>query len=257
MKVSLVGAGNVAWHLGHLLYHRGYRIVQIASLRQASGERLAHLLRARWVPAHQAIFEEEDLVLVCVPDKVLFSQWRLTTASDVVVAHTAAAVPVQRAGSAYRRNAVFYPFSSFTYGQPLKRSDFPIFIEAEHHPDAVMLHRVAQQLTGKSHASDADQRLRIHLAGVFANNFVNYLLKIAFDLVSPFEYTTDILGPILEETIHKALSIGPENAQTGPALRGDLNTLQLHQRMLEATPQWKELYQLISDLIQRQKSIDT
>lgn len=42
------------------------------------------------------------------------------------------------------------------------------------------------------------------------------------------------LYPLLNETIAKAILLGAENAQTGPALRHDQNTLDRHKEQLNA-----------------------
>ena len=52
--------------------------------------------------------------------------------------------------------------------------------------------------------------------------------------------------------ITKSLSIGPENAQTGPAKRGDLETLDRHMDFLKHDEAVSELYKIISqDIVDR------
>ena len=57
----------------------------------------------------------------------------------------------------------------------------------------------------------------------------------------------DALNPLLRETADKALS-GPRAAalQTGPASRGDRQTMERHTEMLAAEPELQNLYKLIS-----------
>jgi predicted short-subunit dehydrogenase-like oxidoreductase (DUF2520 family) len=59
----------------------------------------------------------------------------------------------------------------------------------------------------------------------------------------------DWLKPLIKETIEKNLSIGPMLAQTGPAKRGDLATLDKHLEFLKDDEQLAELYKLISQHI--------
>ena len=54
------------------------------------------------------------------------------------------------------------------------------------------------------------------------------------------------LKPLVEETIKKAFDLGPENSQTGPAMRHDETTLQKHLEMLGSSPGLNELYGVIS-----------
>ena len=57
------------------------------------------------------------------------------------------------------------------------------------------------------------------------------------------------LKPLILETLQKSLSIEPENAQTGPAKRGDLEILDKHLEFLKEDPTVAEIYKLISQQI--------
>lgn len=59
----------------------------------------------------------------------------------------------------------------------------------------------------------------------------------------------DLLKPLISETIHKSLNRNPEFAQTGPAKRGDLETLDKQLQALNGDPSTAELYQKISQHI--------
>ncbi len=250
MKVSIVGAGNVAWHLAHRLRSTGHDILRIISPSPQTGRELAERVGGRWFPPNAALpFSEEDLVLRCVPDEVLLSAPPLQVSPHVIVAHTAGAVPTRYAGSPHRRNAVLYPFTSMTRKAPLRRADFPILVSAEQSADRSVLLDLAHHLTGNAFLADDSQRLRVHIAGVFANNFTNVLIGIAQHLASTVG-PSQLLGPILEETVHKALALGAQPAQTGPARRGDAATIQRHLQFLEQFPQWREIYQVLSNHIQ-------
>jgi hypothetical protein len=56
------------------------------------------------------------------------------------------------------------------------------------------------------------------------------------------------LYPLLNETIAKAILLGPENAQTGPALRHDQNTLDRHRSQLD--PEQLVVYECLTQRIQ-------
>ncbi len=249
MKISLVGSGNVAWHLGSRLAAVGHEIKQVAARNEEKAAELVSKTGALFTPVEDARFDEEDVVLVCVSDRALGPQWRLNAAPPVTVAHTAGAVPAAWAGSPHGRNAAFYPFSSFTRGMPLTDPHFPIFITPSDPLSRERLHALGRALTGNVHEATDDERARLHLAGVFVNNFVTYLLKIGFSLPPATWNREAVFRPILTETIEKALRLGPEKALTGPAIRGDYPTLQTHLHMLKNMPQWQVLYQLISELI--------
>jgi predicted short-subunit dehydrogenase-like oxidoreductase (DUF2520 family) len=58
----------------------------------------------------------------------------------------------------------------------------------------------------------------------------------------PFE----VLKPLIFETVEKALESGPENAQTGPAVRRDANTIEKHMELLSFSPELKNIYSEIT-----------
>ena len=65
----------------------------------------------------------------------------------------------------------------------------------------------------------------------------------------------DIVAPVIEETAQKVIEVlNPANTQTGPARRGDSETLERHRKMLANEPQKRELYDKISeDICERTK----
>jgi predicted short-subunit dehydrogenase-like oxidoreductase (DUF2520 family) len=58
----------------------------------------------------------------------------------------------------------------------------------------------------------------------------------------PFE----IFFPLLRETMSKAMDIGPEKSQTGPAVRNDQNTIEKHMDLLTFSPELKKIYREIT-----------
>jgi predicted short-subunit dehydrogenase-like oxidoreductase (DUF2520 family) len=58
-----------------------------------------------------------------------------------------------------------------------------------------------------------------------------------------------LLKPLIRETIDKALALGPIQAQTGPAKRGDLEILDKHLEILQSDEKAAEIYRLISQHI--------
>ena len=96
---------------------------------------------------------------------------------------------------------------------------------------------------------DSNKRKSIHLAAVWVNNFSNFLFSEAASYCKSNEIDFKLLGPLMEQTVHNALDLGPDMAQTGPARRGDTNTIKSHIASLESVSQ-KKIYQYISDAIQ-------
>ena len=75
------------------------------------------------------------------------------------------------------------------------------------------------------------------------------MLANASELMQTSNSDLQLLRPLIEETINKSMALGPENAQTGPAARGDIEVLDEHLLMLEKYPDLRETYKLISQQI--------
>ena len=69
--------------------------------------------------------------------------------------------------------------------------------------------------------------------------------KILEEKDLPFE----LLHPLMEETLAKALQDSPARMQTGPAMRGDAETVRRHLNLLANNPEWREIYRELSENI--------
>ncbi len=82
-----------------------------------------------------------------------------------------------------------------------------------------------------------------------AANFTNALLHQANQVLQQAGSDLDMLAPLMAETLQKSFTLGPQQAQTGPAVRGDLQVLETHLEMLAGKPQLQETYRLLSQYI--------
>jgi hypothetical protein len=57
----------------------------------------------------------------------------------------------------------------------------------------------------------------------------------------------------LEETLEKIKTVGTVEGRTGPAIRGDLETMNKHRELLKDHPEWEKLYTFISRDIERSR----
>jgi len=88
---------------------------------------------------------------------------------------------------------------------------------------------------------------------VFACNFTNHLFAVAEQLLNEAKLPFDVLRPLIEETVQKTTTMSPLDAQTGPAIRHDLNVMDKHIAALTAHLLWQDIYRLISESIQTRK----
>jgi predicted short-subunit dehydrogenase-like oxidoreductase (DUF2520 family) len=89
----------------------------------------------------------------------------------------------------------------------------------------------------------------LHIAAVFACNFSNHLYALSQELLKEQDLDFDLLRPLIAETAAKVQSNEPIKMQTGPASRGDQETVDAHIELLKKNPEMQELYQKLSQSI--------
>ncbi|MHC1776319.1 MAG: Rossmann-like and DUF2520 domain-containing protein [Lentimicrobium sp.] len=255
-SVSFAGAGNVAGYLAPALMHAGFKIVSIFSRNAEKAGELASLTGAKPVWLVDDIVDQADLLILALPDEVIpgFSM-SLKNAGKFngIVAHTSGSQSLGSITRYHAQGGVFYPLQSFTRFSSPDISKVPFCIEGATPEIAEKLVEVAECLSGDVRLIDTPQRAQIHLAAVFACNFTNYLYSVADCLLAESGVQPDILMPLIRET---ALRISGGDAavmQTGPAVRKDWSTIDMHLNMLRNHPEWKEIYKTISELIVKLK----
>lgn len=248
MKIVIIGAGNVASHIAQALSD-SHEIAQVYSRSLEHAIAVAEPLGASAINDLEQVATDADVYLLSITDDALPSVIdRLAHVNDRAVwAHTAGSRPMELFAGKMARYGVFYPLQTFTKGVPVEMSKVPFFIEAVDDATLAELDTLAQSISTRVYHADSAMRKRMHVASVFACNFTNYLWSVADRLLSDHDIPFDVLAPLLEVTLNKALTIGPKAAQTGPARRGDRGVIEVHLAMLHDGD--RDIYRLLSDEI--------
>lgn len=245
-RVVIVGSGNVAESLAQAVAASPYRLVQIFARNVSRGTRLARAAGCTHTDDPSAL-AQADIYLIAVSDRAVAPVSEALDFGRAVVAHTAGSVSRDELSAAIPNRGVFYPLQTFTAGRIVPLGDVPLFIEGENPETTAVLRELAGTLSRRVFDADSERRKRLHLAAVFACNFTNHMIAVGQRLMEQSGLPADALNPLLRETADKALS-GPRAAalQTGPASRGDRQTMERHTEMLAAEPELQNLYKLIS-----------
>ncbi|MGV3631077.1 MAG: Rossmann-like and DUF2520 domain-containing protein [Bacteroidota bacterium] len=241
-EITLIGSGNVAWHLCPAFSALGFR-VSLFTRNTASAKEFRQAFDVQLISSVEDI--RSQLVLMCVSDSAISSVLSLLDSSNRV-AYTSGTTEIHSLPQ--RENlGVFYPLQTFSRARKLDLFEIPFFIEANNSYFAQELFDLAWKLSHKVEFADSAKRKELHLAAVISNNFTNFLLTLSKEYLEKQGIDWKLLEPLITETIGKALEIGPEQAQTGPAVRDDKNTIQKHLDMLESP--LKEIYKVLSNAI--------
>lgn len=246
ISITLIGTGNVSWHLCGALQKTNYQIKAIAGRNTTQLNTFRETFQIPTCSIEE--LPESDIVLIAVSDNAIEHIARQLKNPNAIIAHTSGAMDLEVLP--VKNKGVFYPFQTFTKEKALQMERIPFFIEGSSPLVFDTLTQLAQQISGNVFPLDTQKRELLHLAGVYANNFVNYLFLEAERFLEKGHLPREVLYPLIEETVDKMKQIGPKNAQTGPAVRNDALTLSRHLNTLANHPDQMELYKLISRLIQ-------
>jgi predicted short-subunit dehydrogenase-like oxidoreductase (DUF2520 family) len=250
VSVSFVGAGNLAWHLAPALDNTGYAVREIYSLHGKNAKSLAEkLYQAEAISVLDFTNSPSTVFIVSVSDDAIHEVVRnIILPKDSILVHTSGSQPLSvLANGRTTRTGVVYPLQTFTRGRRIEFSEIPFFIEsADPETEKVLM---AKSLSKKVVKITSEQRKALHLAAVFASNFTNHMLTLSKEVLIKNGLNFDQLKPLIAETLNKSLEIGPENAQTGPAKRGDLEILDQHVELLQYDETIASIYKLVSQHI--------
>ena len=112
------------------------------------------------------------------------------------------------------------------------------------------IHALLKPLSKHIYEINSSQRKVLHLAAVLANNFSNHLFALSSRLLKDHGMTPDLLKPLILETAKKVQKHSPEEMQTGPAIRGDVNVIDAHLELLKGQPQLEAIYKLLTSSIE-------
>ncbi len=240
-RVAILGSGNLAEALATALAANDLSPVAIISRNEERGRKVASLARSTWYPKAEDA-PEADLYLISVSDRAVEEvAGGLHLPADRIVAHTAGCVSID-ALKTHPHRAVFYPLQTFTKGRQVDFREIPIFTEGNTEEVERCIAEFARRISlSVTHAS-GERRRKIHLAGVFANNFANHMFALGEEVMRSAGLDFDLLKPIIRETAAKACDAeSPVKVQTGPAVRGDRGSMERHLELIN-DPNIKEIY---------------
>jgi predicted short-subunit dehydrogenase-like oxidoreductase (DUF2520 family) len=249
--ITLLGAGRIGWHLGRRLRAKGLPISQVVSRTAERARTTAEVLGATWTDQIEEIRPDTQWLLIAVKDDAIddVAAAAAQIIPDALATHTSGATPSTVLAPFFQRYGVFYPLQTFSFERQPVWSKIPFCIDAALPDDLLMLRKTAKIIGNLVYQVNDEQRAMLHVAAVFANNFANHCFAIADQILQKADLPMEMLHPLMEETLAKALTESPALMQTGPAIRGDIDTMQRHLALLSTNSTWKKLYESLSESI--------
>lgn len=248
-RIVLLGYGNLGYHLADALLRAGLNLVQIYN---RSGLVSPSPGKVSVTTETTAILPDAEIYLLCVRDEAIglvAEQLSHKVHRDAVVAHTSGAAPLEQLARYFPLCGVFWPVQSFSRQVPTDFSQVPICVAGTTTIAENTLLQLGRSLSNRVYSIDHEERPRLHLAAVLANNFTNALYDLAARQLEQMDLPFDLLRPLILQTALKVQEAMPVAVQTGPAIRNDRSTLLKHLALLEQEPELRELYRLLSKYI--------
>ena len=246
LKAVVIGSGNVAQHLITVFGTSANIDLVQAYARNASA--LAHLLPQEKITDSFNAVKDADIYIISVTDDAIAEVSSLLPFSDRLVVHTSGSVSLHQIDAKNRRG-VFYPLQTFSKNKAVDFKQIPLCLESEKESDYTILETLAQSISDSVYNINSVQRQSLHVAAVFVSNFANHMYSIGYDICEQNNVPFDVLKPLIKETANKVQVLPPKQAQTGPAKRNDVTTMEKHLAFLK-DEKIKTIYTLLSQSIQ-------
>lgn len=232
-KVIIIGSGNVAQHLIVAFQNSQNSGTEIDLVQVFSREKesISHLIDLDKITDDLDTLAEADLYIIAVSDDAIADVSSQLPFKNRLVVHTSGSIPLDSLNE-NNRKGVFYPLQTFTKSKDVDFTIIPICLESENATDFQLLEKVAKTISDKVFAINSEQRKALHVAAVFVNNFVNHLYDIGQEICQEHQVPFEILKPLISETAQKVMILSPKDAQTGPAKRNDISTIEAHEAFL-------------------------
>jgi predicted short-subunit dehydrogenase-like oxidoreductase (DUF2520 family) len=254
-RVTIVGAGNLGTALTMCLHRARYVVDQIV-FRNGGASRLratalAKRVGARAVAISPAVIDA-DVVWFCVPDDAIARVARsLAQKADWkgrIALHSSGALTSDELAALRRRGAHVgsaHPMMTFVAGVSPSVAGVPFAIEGD--AAAVRASRaIVKKLGGQAYAIRRQDKVAYHAWGTFASPLFTALLTTTEHVaaaagVNRREAKRRML-PILRQTLANYAALDAAGAFSGPIVRGDVETIRRHLRVLRKVPAAGEVY---------------
>jgi predicted short-subunit dehydrogenase-like oxidoreductase (DUF2520 family) len=248
MRISIIGAGNVATQLALAFKQARHQIVQIANRTTEHGQELAGVVGADFT-SDLSQLADADVYIMAVKDDVIEEVAAQLQLNGKLLAHTSGTKSRSLLQKASYNFGIFYPLQTMTKTAKVDFKQVPILVEGVNEHAENELKRLAKTISQNVHTVDEEQRQWIHVAAVFANNFTNHIYGISEALLQSHQLPFDILKPLIMQSVQNIMVQSPSQLQTGPAARNDIKVIDKHLQLLSDQPRLEKMYRILTDSI--------
>jgi len=185
--------------------------------------------------------DDAELVLLCVPDRAI-PEVAASVPAGPWIGHTSGATPLS-ALDPHERRFSLHPLQSFTRARGPEQLDGAYAaVSGAGEEGSEVGFWLARELGLEPFALDDSERVLYHAGAVVAASYLVALHQAAADLVRAAGAPPEALLPLMRRVIENDFEL------TGPAVRGDWETVEAHlEAIRERLPELEPLYRALAD----------
>ncbi|MBK9735668.1 MAG: DUF2520 domain-containing protein [Saprospiraceae bacterium] len=250
--ISIIGSGNVAWHLAESFTLAGMEILEVCGRNGNDAPAFEAFGEIKFITDISDFSPHADLYFVCLSDDAIESVLDTLPFSlnkYQMLVHTSGARPSTILAPYALHYGSFWPLQTLTKEAQIVSNEIPIMFNASDEETASVLVILADMISDSFLEVTDDKKQTMHLAAVMLNNFTNFLYTLTAEYCTSNDIDFSNFFPLIKETALKISQYPTEEIQTGPARRNDITTIEKHLNQLEDHPELYKIYCVFTESI--------
>ena len=247
MKIGIIGAGHVGTTLAIVFVKHNFPVF-IASRSEMSAKKASEISHAKFCSIENVAKDAEFIFLTVSDEEIINAAKRIAPLlkKGQYIAHTSGALSSSIIDFLPGKVASVHPLKAFadplTSAETIKGTLFT----AEGNVEALSIAKeLIKTIGGKFITIKTEDKPLYHLSAVIVSNFTDTLFNTGEKILNSIGFSGDeskkALLNLIKGVIYNIETVGSEDALTGPFIRGDLETINLHLNTIK-DPLLKSIY---------------
>jgi predicted short-subunit dehydrogenase-like oxidoreductase (DUF2520 family) len=257
VRVGIVGAGKVGISLAFTLKQKGFSVTCISSRSADSLERAKAYLGqdVSLTERNEETVERADVIGITTQDTYIRDvaeglAQRFQSLSGKIFFHTSGAhsssllAPLKERGASV---GSLHPLQTFPDVDAAIRGmrKAYVFVEGDEEARGVLL-KLGKNLGKRVYEIEGEKKILYHLSAVLVCNLLCAILYSAERILEEIDLPLEPFFPLIETTLSNVKRKGALPSLTGPIVRGDTKTVELHIEALKGKALEREVYRTLS-----------
>lgn len=250
-RIGIIGAGNMAHFLVRKLQYTQFPVTHLHVRKDSEDVVFANKYKLQIVEDICALELAVDVLFILVQDDRIQAVANELRGNDqCIYVHCSGTKGLEVFHPNLIQTGIFWPIYSIHKNKLPDHRSIPIMISSEQGTVASVLMDFAAEISNLYAKISMKEKQILHLLAVMSNNFMTHLAHITQSLAKDKKVDFDWVKPIIQQTFTNVLN-SPQigTLQTGPAIRGDEDTIHMHEALLSDQKSILYIYQVLTKSI--------